>query len=551
MSLRILTQDDKTELQENFDDSFKNIQGYLEETYISLGTISQGGFGDTNANVSSAQVCRTDLLEVNLNGEVLISGLPSNIKYRLYYGDSSSYSETNKLSSLTTDYVSDTSFTVVAKYIRVKFVAFDTSGNRINITPSMCEGIAFNTVKFKATQIQNKKDKTIRVAAASATDEEKAYADYVCDAVNDEVEINQALQDIAEMNGGKLLLSSGRFIIDNFTLDSDGVYRAISVPAMTGISVTIQGVAGMTDGNVIGTCIDLSSTAYDSLPTTSDEQREMLGQAYTATLSSTVLYLRDVRFRTPDNQKPLIFIDLYNFGRATLERIYGYAYMNKLGANLTPAVEGVIGVRMLRGSNFGCENNYISCGMNGFYEAWQVGSEHVVMINCSAIYNVYGYTFGNYEWTNAFIHPITLINCCDERGVNLPLFKKCGYYNTSGSKGQRINLIDFCVERKVDGTPGRTLGNLAIEETPGIFNGDIIFTMMDGNNINSVDIPFFQSGGDNFKVRNSLHKLSGDTETRLKYAPNNYQEYFDTTLNKMLYYIGGSWIDCNGVKVDA
>lgn len=530
------------------------LKGIYVDTNISLGTISQGGFGLNNIIFSSTQVCRTELLEVNINGEVFVTDLPDNIKYKIYYGDSPTYSESNTFKEVTSDYVSDSSFGIVAKYIRVKLVAYDDNGNRINITPNMCEGIKFSTRKFEGAKTQYKKDKIIRVVSNTATTEEKAYADYLCDGINDQVEINQALQDIANMNGGKLQLSSGVFYIDNFALDDDGVYRGISVPAITGLTVTIQGMGGMSDGNIIGTCIDLSKSAYDALPTETTDQRELFGQAFTSTLSSTVLYLSDIRFRTPGNKKPLIFIDLYNFGRVTLEHVYGYAYKGVLGSGLNPAVEGLIGVRMLRGSNFGAENTYKSCGMNGFYEGWQVGSEHVYMRQCSAIYNVYGYTFGNYTWSNSFLHPITMIRCTDERNLNLPLFKACGFYESSNPdhhQGQRIDMIDFSIERKEDGTPGHTLYDLAIEETPGSFNGDIVFTMTDHKNLNCYDIPFFQSGGSNFKVRNSYHKLIGTTETRLTYAATNMQQYFDTDLNKMLFYINEKWIDANGVEVDS
>lgn len=542
----------------------EDIQGVEVEKEINLGEVTQGGFGLNNSDAPNPQVCRTALLKnVNLNGTVKVS-LPkdANIKYQVYYGNNPPFSGDNPMKQLfgtapEVVYVDYDEFTILAKHIRVKFVAYDNDGNRINITPAMCEGISFSTPEFKGVNLR-RKDKTIRVASSIAPVEEKAYADYVCDGVNDEVEINQALQDVNDMNGGKVLLSSGVFFIDNFNLDDDGIYRAISVPGRHGLTTTIQGQAGMTqagggtNGNIVGTCIDVSDAAYEALSADTTEQYEILGQIdYSPKeLPTTVLYLKDIRFRTPDNQKPLIFIDLINWGRATLEHVYGYAYKDVVGKYINPAVKGLIGVRMLNGANFGCENNYTSCGMNGFYEGWQVGSEGVLMLNCSAIYNVYGYTFGNYEWSAGFVHPIVMIGCCDERNVNMPLFKNNGW-DMDGQGKQSVTMIAFRVERKLDGTPGGAVDKLAMEEESGMFYGDITFTVVGNELKNAVNIPFFESGhGKNFKVRNLAHALSGELKDIVDYAPNNFQQYYDTKAKRMLYYMDGQWFDSNDIAVD-
>jgi len=59
---------------------------------------------------------------------------------------------------------------------------------------------------------------TIMVAASDSTDAEKAIAaanGYVCSGTNDEVEIQQAIDDIEAVNGGRVLLSSGVFTVDD------------------------------------------------------------------------------------------------------------------------------------------------------------------------------------------------------------------------------------------------------------------------------------------------------------------------------------------------
>ncbi len=508
---------------------------------LDLGTIEQGNFGGQNENLSNAQTCRTSLLEVDLNTKLNIS-LPENIKYVIFYGDTPTYSASNQLRQLNSTWTDETTANISSKYIRIKFSAYDGGGNRINITPDMLEDVEITYDSFEAIPSHIYEDKVVRVASNTATDIEKQYADLICDGVGDETEINQGLQFLASIGGGALELSSGTFFLDNFTVGSDGVYRAIQFPNVDGVTISIKGKGGMVKDNLVGTCIDLSYAAYTSLDNTSNNQYELFGQDVTTTLSSTVLYMSDIRFRSPQNQKKFIFIDLYNFGRVELTHVYVYAFKNVQGSNISPAIEGLIGIRMLRGSNFGTENNYLSCGVNGCYEGWQVGSEHVYMRQCSAIYNVYGYTFGNYQWTNAFLHPIVMIKCTDERNINLPLFKKCGFYDGSVNKGQRIDMIDFSIERKTAGTPGHTLGNLAIEETDGTFNGEITFTMLNNSNINCVDVSFFQSGGSNFKIRNSAQKLYGTNTLRDSYAANQWQEFYSTDDSCLYRYVNGQWV---------
>lgn len=530
-----------TEYVENYKDIAK---GFVITENINVGTISQGTFGDDNADSANNQVCRTELLEVNLNGNLNIN-LPTGVKYMLCYGDTPVYNiSDNKIKKMHTTWTDEPKCHVTAKYIRLKLALFDENNNRLNITPSDCEGLALSYDGFTGISEQIYKDKVVRVASNTANDIEKKYADFICDGIADEQQINQALQLLGEIGGGTLQLSSGIFYLDNFTQGTDGVYRSIVYPNIDGLTITIKGTGAMAKGDLVATSIDLSYSAYTALNNSSNSQYELFGKNLGG--KQTVLYMKDLRFRSPKNQKKFIFIDLFAFGRVELEHVYCYAYKDVLASTLAPAVDGLIGCKMLDGSNWGTENNYLSCGMYACYEGWQVGSEHVYMRNCSAIYNVYGYTFGNYQWSNAFLHPITLIGCCDERNVNLPLFKKCGFYSSSATnKGQRIDIISMAIERKSAGTPGGNLGDLAVEVTDGTFNGDISFTMLNDGNVNSVNIPFFQSGGSNFKVRNSAHALSGNTATRNSYAPNNFEEFYDTTEGKLYKYINGNWIALN------
>ena len=82
----------------------------------------------------------------------------------------------------------------------------------------------------------------------------------------------------------------------------------------------------------------------------------------------------------------------------------------------------------------------------------------------------------------------------------------------------------------------------AIEETPGIFCGEITYSAMPNS-------AFFESGsGVNFKVRNLRSLLRGTTANRPSIS-NPLEMYFDETLGKPIWNTGSGWVDANGTSV--
>ena len=66
---------------------------------------------------------------------------------------------------------------------------------------------------------------TIKVAAHNATEKSRAAADYVCDGVEDEVEIHAAIASLAGV-GGSIELSEGTFnILDYLAFEADVMVR--------------------------------------------------------------------------------------------------------------------------------------------------------------------------------------------------------------------------------------------------------------------------------------------------------------------------------------
>jgi len=216
---------------------------------------------------------------------------------------------------------------------------------------------------------------------------------------------------------------------------------------------------------------------------------------------------------------------------------------------------GCIGITMTDGSN-AFFSNYYNCSGSGMYEAFQVGGEHVVLVNCSAIMNVYGYTFGNYTIRCGANHPITMINCMDERNVHLPLFNSCGD-SIRGSRerlqgGQEVNMISFNMERIPAQTPGGVLGDCMREVYPGTWRGTIEFTAQpDWHHLNEENFQLWENDGSGtgFRTRNVAHKQICTTAERLRYYPTYGQQIFDTDLNKLLICTDPAnriWVDACG-----
>lgn len=405
---------------------------------------------------------------------------------------------------------------------------------------------------------------TIFVVASNASAEDKLAADYQCSGTNDELVIQQAVNHIYNKGGGTLMLSSGTFYIDSFpnyeSKDDGGSYTAILIPSDTskGYEIRIKGdMLPYAYDN--GTQIHVSTSCYESLD--SSKKYKIFRSSYTNSLMTNQkkvsLVMSDFFIRLPWNQKKIMCIDLRYCNRVLLERISCFGYSKNYASYTNPpavAVEDCVGIRMTGGSNYGIMCDYRNVNCAGFYEGIKVGGEHVIGINLGGCFNVYSYTFGNYPWDDFFLHPITLINCSDERSVNYPLFAYCGYRRDNGSGGQQISLIDFNIERIAEFTPGGVLGELARELVPGTFHGDISYTIhKNAQGVNKQDEKFWKDGhGQRFISRNSTHKQACSTTERNTYAANYMQHVWDTTLNKEVICVdtaNKTWKDTEGNTV--
>ena len=387
------------------------------------------------------------------------------------------------------------------------------------------------------------------------------YAHFVCDGVNDEQELSEALALIGWH--GTIKLSSGVFYIDKM-VNRRGKYGAMikgkTVSWNLTNDITIEGVSKNSNEWGMGTKIYTRSSSFDNVP--EGEESYVIGTEAGAGIGT--LRIKDINFSMEDNTHKYVIINGQYLGALIVDSCTLSGGANKWSD--IPPQEGSVGLRGIigncNGSNYVIKNTYAIA----LYEGFQLGGEHLFAYELGTRFCYYGYTFGNYDYGSWFTensvtasHPLVLINCCDEGSRALPLFAKCGVQSSSNAKAlQEVDLIGFNLEvHTANLLPAREL-------TPGSFCGKVTVCACGSSNSekdtqpsaefgNRVDTKFWEdNSGRNFQTINMTHKLAGTTAERNGYYANYMQNYFDLDLNKMLICIDTAkqkWVDVNGIEV--
>lgn len=387
-------------------------------------------------------------------------------------------------------------------------------------------------------------------------------ADFLCSGRNDETVIQKAIEAASELNKNVLLLN-GIYSIDAFyDYNDNGPRTSICIPRKWR-EIRIIGENheyGFQKSFNNGVVLYVSREELDSI---SDEADVIRGEwSYAGIQNGSSLHMENIAVVLADNQHNIRCIDLRRSDRVEIKNVTLVSYGelisensdNGLGTPPPVPADGCIGLTMTDGSN-NSYSNYTNVQTYGFGEGIQVGGEHVVCINCGAAVGKYGFTFGNYETNCGSNHPITLINCMDERNINMPLFNMCGDSDGKGGRlqgEQEITMISFNMERVEKQTPGGKLGDFMREVYPGTWRGNIDFTVQpEWCHKNSVDCRVWENDGSGIgiKTRNNCHKAICGTDERMSYYPTYGQQIFDTDLNKMLICVDPAhkkWVDFNG-----
>lgn len=393
----------------------------------------------------------------------------------------------------------------------------------------------------------------IYIAATNSTDNDKKIAKYVCDGVNDEVEINTALSDIGEC--GTVYLLGGDYYIDNFQSYSGYAKTAIALLPINGKrmrGVTIKGISHYFNG----TNIHVTKNAFNSVK---EEEQPCVINALAPNNTHWRVDIQDLAIILPDWKRKAIMINLDHCGCGEEKNLKLTAFGDASLSNAeykpndfsnTSPIDGLVGIRSFAGWTYGDTTRFDNISVWGCHVAFQLGAEHLICNSLRARHNYCGYTFGEYHSEvnyGAFDHPTTLINCCDEQSYQGPIFSYCGvldpkFDTARDRKLQGVTFIDYNTEH---------FTKLAKETNPGTFCGVIMYHPSDGTYGAYVNAKFWEDGsGHNFKTVNLTHAKGGTSAVRKTYAPNYMQQYFDTDLNKLLIYDGVSWKDLLGNVVN-
>ncbi len=389
--------------------------------------------------------------------------------------------------------------------------------------------------------------------------------DFNCTGKNDELTIQDAIEQCIKENKNVMLLN-GIYHIDDFHdyYNDNGPKTGICFPnnwrEIKFIGENHEyGFQGSFDNGVV---LYVSKNALDKI----SEETDVIRGKWTDSgiQNGSSLHMENITVVLADNQHKIRCVDLRRTDRVETKNItlisYGDLIINNcynLGEEPPVPAEGCIGLTMTDGSNYNY-SNYTNVHTYGFDEGIQVGGEHVVLINCGAAIGRYGFTFGNYKTWCGSNHPITLINCMDERNINLPLFNMCGDGDGKGGRiqgEQEVTFISFNMERINERVPGGKLGDLMREVYPGTWKGNIDFTVQPAwCHTNTVDFQLWENDGSGkgIKTRNNCHKVICNTAERLSYYPTYGQQIFDTDLNRMVICIDvehKKWVDFNGREV--
>lgn len=396
----------------------------------------------------------------------------------------------------------------------------------------------------------NDTSKTV-VCAANSSEWDKLRADYICTGLHDEIVINEAINRVKKQIG-TVELCDGDYYIDGFSdylLAGKTEKVAICVKKdAIGVGVTLTGKSTGKPQNAV---LHVNESAFDGL---NDEAPSVIsgGSSETGYVGGCGFNVRHLKIELPNTKHKCIAVN------------YQHSYWGIIdsctltclgfGQDNIP-VEGLIGLRgwagWSDGSIIGAYDTYAS----GFRVAFQLGGEHVICERLGARFCYTSYTFGEYPLdahSGAQVHPITIINCCDEHQATLPKFFDSGNADSRNAGRCQVDFIGFNIEYYplITGTP--IVG--ATEVTDGGWVGRIEYSVENNENNANVTIPFWAEGhGKNFRTLNTAQKQMGTTDLRKTFAANYMQQYFDTDLNKVVYCKEPStktWIDANGNNVD-
>ncbi|MDD6794182.1 MAG: hypothetical protein PUE01_02035 [Clostridiaceae bacterium] len=357
--------------------------------------------------------------------------------------------------------------------------------------------ITTEDLDIKVYKVINRKHDLYDIVVASndATDYEKSQADLVCDGINDEREIQCAVNsNIFNSNNCNVLLLGKNFYIDEFTnINTSNITSNCGINAITlqkstignkSYSVRIDGkyhghFSKNSSTKILVNCVEklddtTSYSIFGAIRNTATDKNPDGAMFDIFDLNINNLFISTNTFR-----KKIICIDgcgcsqlgIDNVGISwnsdyTVSDISGITYEDETN---TP-VEGLIGIRGVYGSNRG-KKNYIKhsllCGM---YEGIALTGEHFIIEDCLEHHCYYGFTIGNHNCRKQMEHPNIFIGNSVEQCYRMALLNRFGAtveadydYNTHGFQ-QTFIYIGGSTEGSYKNSNNESVAMLPIKE---------------------------------------------------------------------------------------
>lgn len=346
----------------------------------------------------------------------------------------------------------------------------------------------------------------ILIAPSDATEGDKNRAHFICTGKNDELVIQQALNCISK-NSGVITLLNGNYYFDSFTQVGDKGKFCIYVEdnnyqrniIIQGTNSPVRKYGGQpTTSTAI---INITSTALDMIDGT-EPQACVIGLSsleQRCKYPSYSIGVHKIGFNFADNQHKVICVNGEMFSQMSASDLIFNLNTTGSGTDdssgIPLAKEGFIALRGLIGGNFG--NNYLLDNMFvfGFDCAYDLGGEHLIARQLGCRYCNYSFRFNYYG--SSGMHPITLINCCDEASRFGPYFSNKG----NASSTQSVSFYDYNSESHVSGT--YTKQKFAYMEEGVNFSGIATYRIVKTSDWKPVNISFFEEGiGNKYKQIN-------------------------------------------------
>lgn len=460
----------------------------------------------------------------------------------------------------TQSYQSQYLFNIVAKYSNAKFIRIVAQAdNGLNANTYIHSGVKKKDIKIN-----------VIVSASNSIQSNKDNSEFIGNGEDDREMLQQAMW-LSYLRNSKTILCEGDYILNSLAPVDDGApektclwFNSVKNDFQYANNVKMFSLEGMTQGisYTSGTRIILGDSLYNFVNSTDliDLIRGKYQNDFDVTKGVSAISMKYLTFILPMNDKAITCVDLGYSHACDLEDIKCIAVKPEDGYGhlKTPPIanEKCYGIRGLFGSNWNVVNTYKNIEVFGFYIGFDISGEHCSVINASAKYNYYGFTFCCLQRFGANHHPITCINMLDEHSVCMPMFSSSGSANnqTVHIFGYNLMFPSWCTQGDIPAEDERH--NLAVEKG-GLENGwgGVIYytnnTTRDGHISSNQWYPrFFQNGGKAIRCINGAHKLAHSAIGRKQIEPNYLQEVFDITLNKKVIWDGEKWLDFNGNIVD-